>query len=347
MDKISVIIPVYNAERYISKCILSIINQTYKNLEIIAVNDCSYDSSLLILNEYTQKEERLIIVNHGMNMGVEKARLTGLDRSTGTYIVFVDADDWLAPNALELMINKIQAENADMVTGSMVRAVDKYGFIRTAPMNNYTGKMLTESIEQPELFENNYISFFGVNILFVSVCCKLYRKEILMKTKLTPSGFRMGEDLIFSMLVHPHLDKIAFVDQPVYYYRVGGGTSKSNPTFLKDIKKQYRIKEDAIRRYNYYKALPYIKYELINCFYSFAQGLLVKDNFSKEELIRFVTEELKDKIYQEATTNIRFDERRTAVKERDVNKIVDMLYREKRKRKVLYRAKQIIFNLLN
>lgn len=345
--KVSIIVPIYNAGKYIFKCISSLVNQTYKNLEIIAVNDCSSDNSLQLLTKYAQGDERIIIVNHPVNKGVELARLTGLEKSTGMYITFVDADDWLALNALELLVTKIEAENADMVTGAVVRVMDKYGFIKSSPKNNYTTELITATIKQPQLFNDYFISFFGVNSLFVSVCCKLYKKEVLKKMNYSPYGFKMGEDLIFSMLLHIHLNKITFVDKVVYYYRYGGMTSKLNPTFLKDLKKQYKIKEKIINAHNYQKALPYIKYELINCFYSYSLDLLIKNNFSEESLRRFINEELKDDIYTEVTTDIVLDDRKLAIKERNINKIVNHLIKKKEKEKKIYFLKQIISKLLN
>lgn len=347
MNKISVIIPIYNAEKCISRCISSIINQTYNNLEIIAVDDCSKDASLALLNKYAQNDERLVIVKHCVNKGAGEARLTGLRESSGTYIAFVDADDWLALNAFEILIDKIESENADMVTGAIVKVMDKYGLIKSVPSNNYSKNMLTSTIEQPQLFENYFISFFGVNSLFVTVWGKLYKKEILMKAAPDSNNFRMGEDLIFSMLIHIHLTKIAFVDNVIYYYRFGGITSQSNPTFLEDIKKQYRIKDNTIHQYNYLKALPYIKYELINCFYSYLKGLLVKDGVSEEHLKKFIIEELKDEIYTEATSNVDLDNRGVAIKEHNIDEIMNIVMINRKREKRIYRIKETLFKILN
>lgn len=347
MEKISVIIPVYNAEKYISRCISSIINQTYKHLEIIAINDCSQDNSLALLNKFAQKDERIIIISHDVNRGEGWSRHAGLENSTGTYLTFVDADDWLALNAIELLVNKIKAENADMVTGAMVRVMDKYGLIRSAPKNNYSANMLTASIEQPELFEKYFISFFGVNYIFVSACSKLYKKEIFTRANYTSHGFKTGEDMLLSMCVHLYLNKIAFIKQVVYYYRFGGITSKSNPYYLKDIKRQYRVKENIIRQYDYTRALPYIKYELVNCFYLHALNLLLKDNFSKADIRRFVVQELRDEVYLEATSDIDLDEKRKAIKEQDIDKVINILIKERKKERITYRIKRIIFRLLN
>lgn len=343
MDKISVIIPVYNAEKFISQCISSLVNQTHKNIEIIAVNDCSKDNSLALLQKYAQKDKRIIIINLDENKGPSYARSLGLAKSTGKYIGYVDADDWLPLNALTILLNKIEMENADMVTGLIERIADKYGLIK----HICTPKREVENIHQPELFDKYYISFFGLTNLTISSSSKLYKRDLLIKANIPPNNFRFREDLMFAMLLHPHLNKITFVNDVVYYYRYGGVTSTSNPTYLEDIKKQYRIKEQLISQYKYYKALPYIKYDLINNFYFHSLELMVKDNYSKEELRRYVIKELKDEIYVDATSGIKLDERGIAIKERNTDQIVKSLIARKKKQRIIYRMKQIAFYLLN
>jgi len=111
--KISVIIPVYNTENYIEKCIRSIMNQTYKNLEILIVNDGSYDSSIDICKKLQSEDSRIIIINQD-NMGVSKARNAGLQSATGEYIGFVDSDDFLEPDMYEVMYNHLEKEQADL-----------------------------------------------------------------------------------------------------------------------------------------------------------------------------------------------------------------------------------------
>ena len=93
---VSVIIPVYNVEQYLSKCLDSVINQTFKNIEIICINDGSTDNSLKILNEYAMADKRIIVINQE-NSGVYAARNKGLQIANGKYISFVDSDDWIEP----------------------------------------------------------------------------------------------------------------------------------------------------------------------------------------------------------------------------------------------------------
>ena len=106
--KISVIIPVYNVEQYLGHCLDSVINQTYKNLEIICVNDASTDRSPLILEEYSKKDSRIVIVNNAKNSRLGPTRNHGMEYATGDYVHFLDSDDWLEPDAYEKLVNTIE-----------------------------------------------------------------------------------------------------------------------------------------------------------------------------------------------------------------------------------------------
>lgn len=114
-DKVSVVIPVYNVEKYLGQCLDSVINQTYRNLEIICVNDCSPDNSVQILKEYAQKDERIKIVTHEKNGGLSVSRNSGLDAATGDYVYFIDSDDWIDLDYIEKMVEAIKRENVDIV----------------------------------------------------------------------------------------------------------------------------------------------------------------------------------------------------------------------------------------
>ena len=114
MPKISIIIPVYNAENYLEECLLTISQQTFTDFEILAINDGSSDRSLEILKQYQENEPRLKIFSQ-VNKGVSAARNLGLDNAKGEYIAFVDADDWLHPESLEQYIEIAEKENSDIV----------------------------------------------------------------------------------------------------------------------------------------------------------------------------------------------------------------------------------------
>lgn len=210
---ISIIIPVYNTERYLAQCIRSCLNQSFKDFELILVNDASTDSSLDVCKTYASLDHRVGIINKPMNEGVDKARFSGLERAKGEYVTFIDSDDWLnGCDVLRVMYEKAEETGADYVETGMQRVMDRYKLIKKIGISPVTGW-----IKQPDLFEKYYLSFFGVNILSVNMCSKLYRKKVLDKAGLEPSGLTMGEDLAFNMKLFPYLSNIQIFTPPCAY----------------------------------------------------------------------------------------------------------------------------------
>ncbi len=131
MDKISVIIPVYNVEPYIRKCIDSVINQTYINLEIILVDDGSTDNSGKVCDEYATKDKRVKVL-HKRNGGVSSAKNAGLKEVTGKYLGFVDSDDWIEPEMYEILYNDLTFNNASFSTVNFFREYGSHTEIMAA-----------------------------------------------------------------------------------------------------------------------------------------------------------------------------------------------------------------------
>ena len=113
-DKISIIVPIYNTEKFLDKCLNSLVNQTYKNIEIILIDDGSTDNSLNICLDYQKKDSRVIVLKQ-KNLGKSISRNNGINKSSGNYIMFVDSDDYIEPNMCEIMINTIKKYNVDIV----------------------------------------------------------------------------------------------------------------------------------------------------------------------------------------------------------------------------------------
>ena len=118
MIKVSIVVPAYNVERYIKRCIDSLIYQTYSNIQVIIVNDCSTDSSLSICLEYAEIDNRIEVVNLQHNRGLSEARNAGIEHAIGEYITFVDGDDYLELNAIEKCVEKILETEADEIVFS-------------------------------------------------------------------------------------------------------------------------------------------------------------------------------------------------------------------------------------
>lgn len=290
---ISVIIPIYNTAKYLSQCIDSILNQTYKNIEIILVNDASPDNSLSICQSYCNKDERIILIDKKKNEGVDKARFSGLEVAKGKYVTFIDSDDWLEnPEILSIMHQKAEETHVDYVEMGMQRVMDRHKWIKSKGISPVTGL-----IQTPALFDKYYISFFGYNILSVNMAGKLYRKSTLDKAHLAPSGICMGEDLVFNLQLFPHLKSIYILDTIGYNYRFGGMTTKYNKHLYPDLKYLYILKEKLIEQYQYYKAWDYIRIEMKNVLCSDIYQRIIFNVGTEAEIKAYITQELEDPIW--------------------------------------------------
>lgn len=290
---ISVIIPVYNTAKYLNTCIKSIRNQTLQDLEIIIVNDASTDNSINICNKSKNQDKRIIIIDKKQNEGVEKARYDGILISRGDYICFVDSDDWLEKDALKRMYDKAIETDADYVEIGMQRVLDRHKIIKKK-----ANLVVRNLITQPQLFDSYYISFFGMNILSVNIWGKLYKSSIL-KVPPQPIGLTMGEDLYFNLEIFPRLKKIYIDDYIGYNYRFGGMTTQYNKNLLPNLKTLYSIKKGKIEKYQYYKALDYIRIELKNVLISDIKQRILFKYSSQEDIINQISQELMDPIWND------------------------------------------------
>lgn len=247
---ISIIVPIFNTERYLCQCIDSILSQTYRDIEIICINDASPGNCMQILEKYAAKDPRIVIVNKEINEGIEKGRHTGIEKSKGQYLLFIDSDDWLeGDNTIELMYQKAIETDADYVEVNSQRVMDSRKWIKKVSPQAVCG-----TIEQPELFDEYYISFFGLNKLSVNIWGKLYKKETIMKVNPQPQGFKMGEDQIFNLQLFPFLRKIHIMNDVGYNYRFGGMTTHYNAKLFPDLKKLFLFKMPLLDMNNYQKA---------------------------------------------------------------------------------------------
>ena len=209
MEKISVIMPVYNAEKFIRQSINSILTQTHRNIEIILVDDGSKDLSGKICDEYSKIDSRIKVI-HKENGGSSSARNMALDVATGKYIMFIDADDFYENNSCELLYNEIEKTQADYVIGNYFHTNYK-GEKWKKPVfdfDNYNGFKL-------EI--NNYEkSFFIMNTIIWN---KIYRKDFIQKNNLRFIDSDIAEDAVFSTYCYVHTDKCYFINDIVYNYR--------------------------------------------------------------------------------------------------------------------------------
>ena len=224
LPQISIIVPIYNGAKYINKCIEMIINQTYKDFELIIVDDGSTDNSLAMCNEYAKKDSRIKLISK-KNGGTWAARNSGIDESIGKYIIFFDCDDWYQDNLLQEMYTDIEINNVDLVISGQTNViVDKNGkTIRknTVLPNKYFFKSKDEILSNYILLRKEEIGDTLWN--------KIYKSEIIKKYNLKFENYKRGEDTIFNASYYEHIDKCIVISKAFYSYRI----ENANPVWLK------------------------------------------------------------------------------------------------------------------
>lgn len=224
MDVISIVVPIYNMEKYLERCLNSIMQQIYTNIEIILVNDGSNDNSLLICKEYQKKDARIKIIDK-QNEGVSVARNIGIESATGKYIGFVDPDDWIEPEMYESMHNTITGNNSNIVFCNY----SKDSKISSSPRLLKTKK---DVLYKPDIIDEFISNMIGIedilpkyyNIMGCIWRC-LYRRDFIERynLKFIP-GITIMEDLIFTVEALINCDKIC-IDRGVWYHYMQNKTS--------------------------------------------------------------------------------------------------------------------------
>lgn len=210
---VSVIVPIYNVEQYLKECCDSILSQTYPNIELVLVDDGSTDKSSTIASDIAKQDKRVVLINRE-NGGLSAARNTGISRATGKYILFVDSDDWIEPNCLELLCDNIEQYGAD-VSCCHAQYVDVHGIIR--PSRAMSG---VESLSAPHILENA----LQVKDFRTSACCKLYNREFLERHQLRFQEGIVNEDTLFSLQVACVAQKVSFVNEALFDIREREGS---------------------------------------------------------------------------------------------------------------------------
>ncbi|MBA4058590.1 MAG: hypothetical protein C0490_27995, partial [Marivirga sp.] len=216
---ISLIVPVYNVERFIERCLISLINQTYSNLEIIVVNDGSTDGSRVIAQAVSVKDKRVILIDQ-CNMGLGEARNTGIKNSAGEFAVFIDSDDWIEERMIELLVSSAILSNADIVCCGFNEIIEN-------ERNSYFLNMELNS-------ENDYIALCLNEVhknkhwVITTVWAKLFKLSLLRDYSILFNLSTFEDSPFFFKAVY-HSNKISFVREPLYNYFVRTGSITNSP----------------------------------------------------------------------------------------------------------------------
>jgi glycosyltransferase involved in cell wall biosynthesis len=206
--KVSIVVPIYNVEKYIHKCVDSILQQTYTHLEVILVNDGSPDNCGEIAEDY-QKKDRRVKVIHKSNGGLSDARNVGMKHITGEYTVFVDSDDWLDENMIEMMVNSMQLFKADIVQSAFYYAYDDKLLVDNRHFQDSDSPVLLDNQTlMYELVKNDKVKNFAWGKLYQT---KLI-KDIPFKTGV------LFEDVFWAHQVMHQVDSYLILHEPLFYY---------------------------------------------------------------------------------------------------------------------------------
>ena len=296
--KISIIIPVYNGEKYIKQCLDTVLNQTYKDIEVIIINDGSGDSSDKILKEYAKKDKRIVYINKE-NSGVSDTRNTGIKKSTGKYITFVDIDDTIELNTVEKAVKYIEKYKTDVVR--MNYRID-----------NYIGEI------NPNLLgKNKDIKLLKYEILDATLPAFCYlltiKKEILIKNKLKfNTKLGMMEDTIFLLELLDYIKTIYISNDVVYHYiQYETSSSHSIEKIEKNIKNVLDVNKIILSQ-NYSKELKSIA--------SKRQMLIIID------FLKTVNSSKQQEILKDIKNNINFKNLLKNIDYKNLNRINRLFY---------------------
>lgn len=272
---ISVIVPIYNSEQYLDRCIDSLVNQTIKDIEIILVDDGSQDTSLSICQKWAKEDKRIIVIEQE-NSGVSAARNKGIECANGEFILLLDSDDWFSLNTVEVLLEEQKKCNADCVI---------FGFNQTsgniwAPAKNIVYRSLGE-------LKKDFTYWLNTELLSSSVN-KLYKRELIKSYY--PIGMAFGEDLLFCLDYLEQCECVSFIKAPLYQHEVYNTTSLThtfNTKRFKDIENiQRRILEFAIDKTekNLYKKYVSDCIRIVRSYFSCNEKYKVKKHILNEWL---------------------------------------------------------------
>ena len=314
--KLSIIVPVYGVEKYIDKCLNSLVKQSLKEIEIIVVNDGTKDNSQKIIDKYVKKYPDKIKSYIKENGGQGSARNYGLKKATGEYIGYVDSDDFVEKDMYKKLYNKAKENNYDIVVCGNYNVSE-----------DYQNKNI-------DTFINNYNTDLE-NIFFgkMAVWNKIYKRDILIKNKLEFKEKVWYEDLAFTLKAIMNSNTFAFIDEPIYDYLIREGSTMNNSNVQRNL--------EILDAFN--DILSYIKHNKKEEYFSKIEFLAI-DHIYISAIVRVLKAEADDKVKRE-TINKLIDYMNTNFPDYKNNKYINTLSKN---RKIIYKLINIkMYGLIN
>lgn len=289
MDKVvSIVVSVYNVERYLAECIESILKQTYRNIEILLIDDGSLDNSGKICDNYAEKDSRIKVI-HKENGGASSARNVGLEEAKGEFVMFIDGDDFVDEHYIEKMYNNSQKNNSDLVFCGYWKYIDG--------KNEQAQENLPKSIDV-NIKNKAFIKFFSAFISYknnIMGCCWriLYKKKILKDVRFNEQ-IRIAEDLLFVLQVILKANTLSFISEGLYFYR------QNSQSVLHNYKNNY-LKNQTVLYYEIKEIYSFINNKsLIDCYGCRLcyESIVNELKFKQESCRKNINAIRKSKLYQ-------------------------------------------------
>lgn len=277
-NKVSIIVPIYNVEKYLEKCIYSILNQTYQNIEILLVDDCSTDRSGEIARKIELEDTKCKYIKREKNGGLSAARNTGIENATGEYLAFIDSDDWVSKHFIEHMLNLAQKEDDDIIVCD---------YIMVTGEKQKTANSLDRITNDSTL--NEKIAYIRNH-----ACTKLFKRDFWEKQNLMfPESIKRGEDMAITIPLLTRAEKIGIVNEPLYYY-LQRESSLSNNSATKIDFKFYDDAYELMQKNKNDKYTLEIEYHgILEMIYGKTM-LMIKHQYTNKEIKKHL-EEFKEK----------------------------------------------------
>ena len=302
MIKFSIIVPIYNVENYLTKCVESLINQTYKNIEIILVDDGSPDNSPAICDKFSAKDDRIKVI-HKENGGLVSARQTGAEIATGDYVICVDGDDWASHKLCEKVYEIIKDNPVDIVCFGYFSATETQSLAKPLPYEKglYSRKDIERKIF-PMLIQTKKATYFSPSIALKAFKIDIYKKNQLNVDK----RIGIAEDAACTIPCIYEAQSIYIAEDCLYYYR-------QNATSMTKSKKAFRWDVPKILYENIKRNIDITNFDFEQQLYRKVVHelfLVAVSQFNKNESYHTIRNDIKkivsDKIYQESIKNACF-----------------------------------------
>lgn len=304
--KVSVIIPIYNGEKYISDCIESIRNQTYNNIEILLINDGSTDSTQQICENYEKEDNRIKLYNN-KNSGVSYSRNFGINKATGEYILFVDCDDFIENNMIEVIVNKIH--EFDYVAVNYKKYYSEEKIVRNVKV--------TDCEYNKQSFLGDFWNLYNCNIIN-SPCNKIFKTSVIKENNIKfRVEYNLGEDLIFNLEYIQFCEKFCVMNQYLYNYRYK--LNSLTTTFRKDkiyvqIELNNKIKKFLIMNNHYFEQdKKEFEKNIANIIICNIQELFVKENNLNNTQVKEILKEYLSIQEIKKLKDVKYDEKRLQI----------------------------------